>query len=429
MDPGFLYPGMPASRASHPISYSGQGMPADLIPHTRLQTPTPSRHSDQSASTPHLAPRPQVPTRPPPVTPRIATPGSLTAPSISSPRPVCRVDPFSTTPHAGPTNSLSVPSTPAVPRRSPLAPHGRTITPINTPRSRLFALPSTPRALPSRPLFRSVSTPTHPSAHSAPLEGRAPPFAQSNVSIASAPGSRSGTPSPLSRAPNLTIPALRRANPAPAPASGSPTPPRITSTPSLRPHAGSPDIHLDPTPGVEGDSNFTPNVHRVRTPPPLAQPYNRVIVSNEVAEASDGFIIRESEQQYAPLRVELMAPITPRAPTTAELAIAKAKEIRHIQSGRKSKQKPDAATVSSGASDRIMMGSFSKPHQGYMAVMKAHFLWDYITRSPWSEDEEDLIKRAKSFANAATGMRGDTICTDAFTTTVSNYFKLITHTP
>lgn len=466
-NPEILCPRTPASRATSPNSNSGsfrQGVQGSATPTALVTASTfspiqvrsatrvglahvtvqdPGRITDAIGVSPHPAPRSQVP---PQATPRIVLPGPQAATSSPSLQPICTVDPFLAAPHADATGSPLIPSTPVGCSHLPLAPHtSQASIPRSIPRSRQFQLPSTPRALPSTPLFRSVSTPGRPLAHSTPSANRAPPLNLSNVLSVSLPGSRAGTPSPSFRAPNTPAPVSRRAFPLTASGSASssvntplrtlhtssaPSPPSDTfydrsnasqpagcpSTPGLG-HGFASNTLDEPTSGGQSPVTQSPRLHRVRTPPPMAQPYNRVVVSDQAVEESEGFIRRETDLEYVPLRVELIAPITPQAPTTTELAIAKAREIRHIQQGRKSNHKPNATPFTSG--DR--MGVFSKPHQGYMKVMKAHFLWDYVTRSPWSEDGEDLIRRAKAFANTATGLAGDTICTDIFKATVSNY--------
>lgn len=420
--------------------------------HERPQAapPTSHPHTNQSrnnvaAASPHVdSARPRL------ATPHVSTSASSTALSMLSPRPTCRADPFSPTPRATVTSASSTPSTPAGHRHPSLAPSVVRATPLrDSPRSSLVQLPSTPRAVPSRALPHSISTPGRPRpvVQSTPLRLYTPSF----TSAGSTPGSRVGTPSPFSRSPtgNTSVPASHSNNPffsaGSAPVSHNISPLRTGAVPSPSPDASNrflgvnldtlsvttPGVEIGSTPGTpnEGTSSElasgsqgsimeSPRLHRVRTPPPLAQQYNRVVVSNEDIEESDGFITQPAELRNEPLRVELIPVATTKAPTVAEFVIAKAKEIRQIQGGRKSKEQiQDGASTSN---DRTGMGVFSKPHQGFMKVMRAHLLWDYITRSPWSEDKDGIISRAKTFASTATGMPGDTICTEPFNLTVSD---------
>lgn len=344
-------------------------------------------------------------------------------------------------------------------------PGSRASTPMLPKRNTLLPLPVTPRAFGHNPrpnpLSRSTSVPLRRFPSGTPLPNSFRSFTD--------PSPENGWDSPLN--PSTPCPSTRRFSGVPysaphspalggsvpakaqpsrtLPASVPPSPvddhhvpgssgPSTTSDgwgtfndadPPIHPpddlgRPETPDLPVQDLPEVpEQDPGIRPSPHRVRTPPPLARAINQVLLSQEdIRDDSEGFIMTESQLSYRPIHVNLVPPLTNAAPTTAEITLNKAKEVQSLRKARKCNEKPGKAALKSG--DRI--GTYQKPEQAFLTVMKAHMLWDIVVRSPWPEDDAELIRRSKEFAIGTTGLPGDEYVTEKYARTVSSNYSIFT---
>lgn len=150
----------------------------------------------------------------------------------------------------------------------------------------------------------------------------------------------------------------------------------------------------------------------------VGQNVDRTEVSAEAVEDSAGFVVDLDDLPYSPTPANLLAPSNSNAPTMLEIEMFKAQEVRKLRENRKYK---DSAKTTKGAPS---VGSYSEQDQSYMAIMRAHIFFDFVSRSPWSEDEGPLIERAKAFTDKYTDWSGDSVVTEQFLKTVSRSFTI-----
>jgi hypothetical protein len=135
-----------------------------------------------------------------------------------------------------------------------------------------------------------------------------------------------------------------------------------------------------------------------------------------VDHGSDSFLEMQDDSALLvpPFHVQ---PQDPRTPTTAEVTLIKAREVRDIVSARKS-GKTTAEKTSKGVTP---VGAYATEDQVFMALMKSHIYCDMISLGPWSMIQSDLVDRAKNWATDLVQRDGAAIVTKDFEKTVSRF--------
>ncbi|KAG8770673.1 hypothetical protein FRC12_004123, partial [Ceratobasidium sp. 428] len=148
-------------------------------------------------------------------------------------------------------------------------------------------------------------------------------------------------------------------------------------------------------PDSANESSHSPQVPRVRTPPPLARAFTSFEFTQSAIDNSNGFILPGPPPDHA-FWVDLQPLVTRASPTTAEFAITREREIFLLQqSGRiKSKANPDAGRVKSAKK----VGMYGGDPRKLMAIMRAHIQHQFTSVSPWLLSDDTIFKRAKEFA-------------------------------
>lgn len=137
--------------------------------------------------------------------------------------------------------------------------------------------------------------------------------------------------------------------------------------------------------------------------------------ANAANLSDDEMIVNRSEVVLH--RVQLAAPVMSTTPSTAELAMNKAKEIQAICKSQKSNEKGDTGSSTSGE----WVSSLGAKGQEFKAVVKAYMLWEFVAKAPWPEDEDAVELKAKDFVTANTELPADQIFTDGFHKMVSSW--------
>jgi hypothetical protein len=338
--------------------------------------------------------------------------------------------------------------------RTHTAPASRAATPraLPTGPSAGYRLPDTPPAIGNRSQSRSISNPpfasNRASTPSTPLPRSSRPLPPLLSAASSVPTSRLGTHFPSASGPRPVGPRLVGSRPVGSPVS----PPRspITSTPVSLQHSQGPATPLQHSTGNDdcaefdlgetsvlerelgsdglesnrfGNGNSNPRHRRVRTPPPITRAFNRVVVSasDEQTPNSDDIYDLPADTFH----VQLVPSVMHLAPTTPEFIARRAKEIRDIQGARKCKHQ-EADDSFKGAKQ---LKHYPEEQQGVVFVMRASLQHTYVARSPWWQDEEVIVGRAKEFASKYTSHPVDDFATEGFVKIVSVLFLRLCYEP
>lgn len=171
----------------------------------------------------------------------------------------------------------------------------------------------------------------------------------------------------------------------------------------------------DQEPNIEDEGNVRDTEHIARRAvSPPQPPFNQIDLSVEV----DGFLsdVGDVPQPITPDRIVRSS--NSKAPTRLEMEMHQADECEKLRESRKSSDK----SGTKNAKGIFTVGSYSEKEQSYMALMRAHLYWDLVHLSPWSEHNNNLIKRAQEYASKVTNWAGDEIVTVEFKKTVRSRF-------
>ncbi|KAG8707726.1 hypothetical protein FRC09_001651 [Ceratobasidium sp. 395] len=462
--------------------YLGKVAPIAQASGSSIAGPSGSGPADNHASISQLSPKPATN-----VTGQAVAPsGSLRAsipPRITGPNSVLRPLPSApSTPMSRTTHQSRAPPTRPVPHAG---------SPLATPGSGSIAGPVTParQAQPasvSRSIAPSVgSTPSHlrrPSvahSHLSPAQrgtvgrtpsgvfrpGPGPGLAPNPRAVSTPERARSASPRPPNtplarsmaslpqlRATRSLTPLSRLGSPSPNLSSSGPcTPtghilPPVTprgSTPALddrdRAWTDMPDFSESATeleeearpyqvqPDSANESSHSPQVPRIRTPPPLARASTPFTFTQSAIDNSNGFILPGPAPEHA-FWVDLVPHVTTASPTTAEFAINREREIFLLQqSGRiKAKAKLDTGRVKSVKK----VGTYENDPRKLMAIMRAHIQHQFTSMSPWLLSEDTIFKRAKEFAaKYVTNIAVDELVDEGFQKSVRTSFSALRGAP
>lgn len=169
--------------------------------------------------------------------------------------------------------------------------------------------------------------------------------------------------------------------------------------------------HREPT--VEDEDNFVAIENIARRGVSPSQPPMEVSVEVDRVHVDGGDVPRSVVLN------RVVRSSKPKAPTWLEMEMHQADELEKLRECRKSKD--EAGTKN--AKGICTVGSYSERDQSYMAVMRAHLFWDLLHRSPWSERNINLIKRAQEYASKVTKWLGDDIVTVDFKKMVRSRFQ------
>jgi hypothetical protein len=155
--------------------------------------------------------------------------------------------------------------------------------------------------------------------------------------------------------------------------------------------------------------------YRIRTPPPLApsQALHTDCAPIEETPGSNGPLV-DGSSSPEPLLAETTLSTSQDGPTVAEFTAKRAKEIRSILDGRKSKP---TGKEDWGKGPKPI-GDYSSEEQGVMHVMRVSIQHTFMALAPWMPDDELVIERAKDFARKHTRCNIPGIVTDGFIKTV-----------
>ncbi|KAF8596297.1 hypothetical protein BDV93DRAFT_563505 [Ceratobasidium sp. AG-I] len=323
----------------------------------------------------------------------------------------------------------------SVPRLQTPAPSLRVGTPLQSPVGyQPYPHPGSIGRPHARPSIRSVSSPlrTSLSRGAATLMS---PFA-STPSTPTRNARRHSALQTLHVANELDQPAVSHpgtsaVNHSETPAAGraSTTPSNANVNPQITPtthHApghdtgdmGSRDWGLDTW--DEDNTMETENVVR-QSVPPSQSPIEQIEAPVEAAEDSNGSLLGVNDAPHSTIPARVLRSSNPKAPTQLEIEMYVTEECQRLRDCRKCNDDPSATT----AKGIPTVGSFSERDQSFMSLMKAHLFWDYIHRSPWSESNNNLIKRAREYTSKLTNWPGDEIVDTKFRTTFLDSFSQV----
>ncbi|KAG9092285.1 hypothetical protein FRC06_000163, partial [Ceratobasidium sp. 370] len=411
------------SHTGYPVPPARQG---NTLAVARASTPMRT-----SALTPGSAPKPRAVTQPCPqnTSPSIhQVPAGRrsSTPSIHSATPHPRSQSVAP-PYLSPAGRRS--STPSIHSTTP---HSR--SPSVAPRHLSPALRASPslratvgRALPSgpNPSHRIVS---NPAAVGTPSRVRS---ASPRPSLPNVPLGRPLQSQPQLHATRSLTDISRLGSPSPLPCTAHsdidpvspPCAPTHETPPATDP--GVADIDM-PDSGEEGNAatmtnhdngadacSTSPQISRMRTPPPLACAIGHAIVTQEAIDNSNGFLSvgPPPEGTFVTLDDSTLTRAAP--PTTAEFTIARAQEVLVLQNVCKCKPKSESTTLKGKGSVR-KVSTYEGDEPNLMGVMKGSIQNTFTSVAPWGVAERVLYGIAVDFAKEHTGFPVDEMTTKEF---------------
>ncbi|KAG8768010.1 hypothetical protein FRC12_005884 [Ceratobasidium sp. 428] len=263
------------------------------------------------------------------------------------------------------------------------------------PRSGYGLAPNPPAV--SAPVRARSASPRPPST---PLARSLPALSQLRATQSLTPASRLGSPARLLSSPRTPAGHLL----APVTPRDSTSVPGYndqarTEMPGYDEFATDPEEVVHPNEAQTDNANIisqSPQVLRIRTPPPLAQTraFIPLTATQEAIAESDGFLVPGPVPEWS--WTELQPTVTRAAPTTAEFKISRDREVFLLQQGNKTKCKANpAAGRIKGA---MKVGTYEGDPLKLLAVMRANIQWQFTSVSPWMIPEDTLFNKAKEFA-------------------------------
>ncbi|KAG8702775.1 hypothetical protein FRC09_004550 [Ceratobasidium sp. 395] len=141
-------------------------------------------------------------------------------------------------------------------------------------------------------------------------------------------------------------------------------------------------------------------VPRLRTPPPLARALQQSIVTPESDfENSDGFFV-PGPVPNTDFSVELVPSVTIAAPTSAEFALYRARELIDLRVKKKTKTDPNGGRIKGARK----VCTYDAEHKKLMNVMKGSMQYQFTSISPWMIPDENWYIVAKDFAREYTNL-------------------------
>ncbi|KAG8768448.1 hypothetical protein FRC12_005558 [Ceratobasidium sp. 428] len=141
-------------------------------------------------------------------------------------------------------------------------------------------------------------------------------------------------------------------------------------------------------------------VPRLQTPPPLARPLQQSIVTPELDfENSDGFFV-PGPVPNTDFSVELVPSVTIAAPTSAEFALYRARELIDLQVKKKTKTNPNGGQIKGARK----VCTYDAEHKKLMNVMKGSMQYQFTSISPWMIPDNNWYIVAKDFAREYTNL-------------------------